>query len=328
MRSLALKIPQIKRLWDDRQNLIAERNSLLNKLSVANGEQSPFFNYESSFDAIEVMNRHAREGLKPSPNHLTNFLGVRISPELFPGILDGRAGVVEPVPIPANWHADIAEWGAALRAVELAKDTFQVIELGCGWGCWLINTGAAARQAGLKVEMIGIEGDGDHVKLAHQSMADNGFREGDYKIVHGIAAGQKGKALFPIVDNAGAKWGSEPILNATAQQVEEAARTGRYAILDKFPISELSRGKAVDLLHIDIQGGEVDFVASSMDDLKSYVRYIVIGTHSRAIEGKLMDIMLAAGWELEMERAAIVKIDGGKPAISVDGVQAWRNPAL
>jgi hypothetical protein len=40
---------------------------------------------------------------------------------------------VEGIPIPANWHADIAEWAAALRAVELAEETFTVVELGCGW---------------------------------------------------------------------------------------------------------------------------------------------------------------------------------------------------
>ena len=54
--------------------------------------------------------------LEPHPDYVTNFLGVKISPRYFPGILDGKAGTVEPIPIPANWHADIAEWAGALRA--------------------------------------------------------------------------------------------------------------------------------------------------------------------------------------------------------------------
>ena len=73
------------------------------------------------------------------------------------------AGVVEPVPIPANWHADIAERAAALRAVEQAHGTFKVVELGCGWGCWLNNTGVAARTLGLAVTLIGVEGDEGHI---------------------------------------------------------------------------------------------------------------------------------------------------------------------
>ena len=86
--------------------------------------------------------------LPATPGYVTNFLGVRIDPAFAPEALAGKAGTVEPVPIPANWHADIAEWAAALRAVELAGDTFRMIELGCGWGCWMNNTGAAARRAG------------------------------------------------------------------------------------------------------------------------------------------------------------------------------------
>jgi hypothetical protein len=50
-----------------------------------------------------------------------NFLGVRIDPKFFPGILDGRAGEIEPAPIPANWHTDIAEVAGALRAASVGS---------------------------------------------------------------------------------------------------------------------------------------------------------------------------------------------------------------
>jgi hypothetical protein len=32
---------------------------------------------------------------------------------------------------------------------------------------------------------------------------------------------------------------------------------------------------------------------------------MVIGTHSKQIEGRLYDTLLSAGWKLQMERAAI-----------------------
>jgi len=118
---------------------------------------SPFFHYNSNFDAQSVMKKHAVVNLEPNPKYLTNFLGVMIDPKFFPGILDGRAGQVEPIPIPANWHADIAEWGAALRAVDLSGPSFTVMELGCGWGCWLNNTGVAARRSGRKPYLIALK---------------------------------------------------------------------------------------------------------------------------------------------------------------------------
>ncbi|MDX8436152.1 class I SAM-dependent methyltransferase [Mesorhizobium abyssinicae] len=332
LKTAALKIPQIKRLWQDRANLLAEREALLRENERLRGAGilkpgNVFFHYNCNFDAIATINNHARYDLQPHPSYMTNFLGVRISPRFFPGLLDGKAGTIEQVPIPHNWHADIAEWAAALRAVDLASNHFRAVELGCGWACWLNNTGVAARSRGLSVELIGIEGDSEHVAYAHEAMHANGFLENEFRIIHGVAAPEKGVALFPVVDNAGASWGSEPILNATAAQIKEASASGHYQQLGAFPLSEIVQGKPVDLLHIDIQGGEADFVEAAMSDLNQFVRYVVIGTHSRQIEGQIMNDLLDEGWSLEMERPAIFRLDNGSPQIAVDGIQGWRNPS-
>lgn len=328
LKKIARQVPQIKRLMDDRIALIAERDALVGQLREAKLLESPFFHYASSFDAIEVMRRHALSSIEPSPAHLTNFLGVRISPDFFPGILDGKAGQVEDVPIPANWHADISEWAAALRAVDLSEGRFRVIELGCGWGCWLNNTGAAARNLGRDVELIGVEGDPSHVEFAHRSMADNGFSDAEYRVIHGIAAPSNGVALFPVTDQPGASWGSQPILNATQEQIDDARASGGYVEIPAYSLASIAQKLPVDLLHIDIQGGEADFIEGSREDLLEHVRYIVIGTHSREIEGKISSELTSAGWQLEIERPAIVSIVNGRGIVTVDGVQGWRNPNL
>ncbi len=321
LRRLALRIPPIKRLID-------ERNALRNRLNAAGVQGSPFFHYASSFDAVSVVHRYAAKSIEPSPNHLTNFLGVKIAPDFFPGLLDGRAGQIEGAPIPANWHADIAEWAAALRAVDLSKGRFRVVELGCGWGCWLNNTGVAARSLGREIELIGVEGDVGHVRFAHRAMADNGFSDTQYSIVHGVAAPSTGVALFPVVERPGATWGSKPIINATEEQIKEAKASGGYVELPAYSLSYLARESPVDLLHIDIQGGEADLIEGSREDLQRYVRYIVVGTHSREIEGRLMSALTSSGWHLEIERPAIITIVNGRGVVTVDGVQGWRNPNL
>jgi hypothetical protein len=148
--------------------------------------------------------------LKPRDGYLTNFLGVVIHCKFLPKILEDRGGQVEGIPIPANWHADIAEWGAALRAVDLAKKTFAMAELGCGWGCWMNNTGVAARRRGLKPYLIGVEGDKGHVAFAREACATNGFGEDKVRLYHGIAAATTGTALFPRQTTSGVEWGLEP----------------------------------------------------------------------------------------------------------------------
>lgn len=275
------------------------------------------------------MRRHSVVGLQPRIGYLTNFLGVMIDPKFFPSILDGRAGEIEGIPIPANWHADIAEWGAALRAVDLARKTFTVIELGCGWGCWLNNTGVAARRVGLEVKLVGVEGDAGHLEFAREASRTNGFEPSQVNLLHGIAAAQRGKALFPRQEHAGVAWGLKPIFNATDQQLEKAIASGEYDALPMLAMADVMAAySSIDLLHVDIQGGEADLIAGAIADLSKKVAYIVIGTHSRQIEGRIFDSLLGAGWKLEIERPAILALNAGIPTVIVDGVQGWRNPLL
>jgi len=308
------------------ERLALENAALRDQVAALSAQNSPFFHYNSSFDAIEVIRRHAVVGVEPHPDYVTNFLGVKISPHYFPGILDGKAGTVEPIPIPANWHADIAEWAGALRAVDTAVETFRIVELGCGWGCWLNNTGAAARNRGLKIELIGIEGDEGHVRFANGALDANGFSANQRRIIHGVAAPRRSKALFPIARKPGLSWGLEPIFDASEEQVREAYRSGRYQVLDALPLSDISGNRSIDLLHIDIQGGEADFIRQNFDGIDRLVRHVLIGTHSRVIEGDIIRQMLENGWVLEIERPCIFAIDKGQPSIRVDGVQGWRNP--
>lgn len=314
----ALAIPSIRRLWNERNELARQP------------APSPFWHYQSSFDPQEVIRRYSAMATPtPHEDFATNFLGVRIDPAVFPTALEAQRGVVEHVPIPANWHADIAEWGAALRAVDLANGTFRAVELGCGWACWLTNTGIAARIRGLTVDLIGIEGDHGHVAMAEASLTGNGFGANDYRIIHGVAARTTGAALFPVVADPSASWGSEPLFHPSEAQVAEAERTGGYDLLAATTIAELSGGRRVDLLHVDIQGGEVALLGDGAVDLMDAVAYVVIGTHSRTIDGMLLEAMSSKGWILEIERPCIFTVDGvGNTVTSVDGVQGWRNPNL
>ena len=291
--------------------------------------QSPFFHFAAAFDPLAVMRCHAVSDLQPKPGYLTNFLGVAIDPKFFPTILKGREGSVEAIPIPANWHADIAEWGAALRAVDLSQDTFTMIELGCGWGCWMNNTGVAARAAGRRVHVIGVEGDEGHARFAQESLTTNGFKQNEFTVHRGIAAARSGVALFPKQGVPGVEWGGEAVFDATASQRVKALSSGAYEELPMIALSEITAPHArIDLLHVDIQGGEADLIDQCLTLLDEKVSYMVIGTHSKQIEGRLYETLLNAGWLLEMERPAIFTVNGGKPCIAVDGVQGWRNGKL
>lgn len=293
--------------------------------------QSPFYHYHSLFDPVGLVRKYAVGALTAHLGYQTNFMGVRVDPRYLPEVLGSRVGELEGLPIPANWHADLAEWGAALRAVDIAPGPdFVMAELGCGWGCWMTNTGVAAKKRGLRVKLMGIEGDAGHCEFARECLLTNNFEDAEFSVTRGVAAAQCGQALFPKQDRPGVAWGLEPVFGASAEQVHRATAGGSFDVLPMIPLAELfSDVSRVDLLHVDIQGGEGDLLDGTRAVLDEKVAYIVVGTHSRQLEGRIMTTMLQAGWILEMERPAVLALNArGEPRIEVDGVQGWCNPRL
>jgi FkbM family methyltransferase len=307
----------------------AELSNANANLETLRSGSGPFFHYHSVFDAVKCILGHTAPVLRSHPDYLTNYLGVLIDPKFFPQLLAGRGGEVEGPPIPGNWHADMAEFAAALRAVDLSRGRFTMIELGCGWGCWMNNTGVAARRAGREVHLIGVEADEGHIGFAKEAFAANGFDDSSISLHRGIAASTRGVALFPRQARAGISWGLEPILGATDAQREQAVQSGDYDELPMLALSDLiGPHERIDFLHIDIQGGEADVVETCLPVLQQKVAYMFIGTHSRQIEGRLFHTLLQGGWRLEIERPGLLKLDVSTPYMWVDGVQGWRNPSL
>jgi hypothetical protein len=81
-----------------------------------------------------------------------------------------------------------------------------------------------------------------------------------------------------------------------------------------------------------VQGWEAKLCAGCIGSLTVRARWLVIGTHSRLIEGEIIDRLAAAGWVLENEKPTRFQFDSRKPSVEqmtvVDGVQVWRNARL
>lgn len=300
--------------------------------TVAQKITDALFDYFCEFDAEALLESFHQQGQTPEPGIIRNFLGCRITPAVYPSVLTAMAGSVETVPHPGNWHADIAEWAAALRTVALAQakgqSVYRVVELGCGWGCWISNMGVAARARGLGVDLIGIEGDKYHLQSAAAVLELNGFAAADFALHHGVAGPKPGKAIFPVHAVDGSNWGAEPQFYPDATTLAAASSSKDVQILDCLTLADLAHGQPIDLLHIDIQGAELDYIRGNFDALQAQVKRVLIGTHSRQIEGALCGHFLDAGWRMEMDRPVIAPIQHGRPEIRIDGVQMWANPVL
>lgn len=246
-------------------------------------------------------------------------------------------GVVEDIPVPGNIHAEAIEWIGCLKAVESATSKYHVAEIGAGWGPWLVSTAYAARSKGIdEIYMVGVEGDAGHVEFLKRHLVDNGFDPSDHRILHGIAGAADGSAFFPSIDSQ-EDWGAAAIFSETDNMEADIDYRGHHFSYNKLPCFSmetiLSDKDLFDLCHIDVQGTETDLIASSRAILLGKVRFLVIGTHSRKIEGELIELLSSDGWVLENEKPCRfnLNVDGGKIAeknTSIDGTQVWRNSRL
>ena len=115
-------------------------------------------------EAMQVFSRFQSYTAPGRIGFITNFLG-GLTDVRFVG-LESHSGLVEGYPIPRNFHAETLEWIGTLKAVQEARDTFRMIELGAGWAPWCTIGYLAAVQCGLQPKVMAVEGDIGHIKLS------------------------------------------------------------------------------------------------------------------------------------------------------------------
>lgn len=217
------------------------------------------------------------------------------------------------------------DWVLTLEAVEKATDSFRMIELGAGWGTWVVTAALACRQrkAIKDIELLAIEADLAHYEWMNRHFRANGLDLSAHHLIHGAVSAEPGKIRFPVIENPAEDYGAST----------SAVYGGRpYVEVDAYTIEELiGRMKGpVDFLHVDIQGAEYDTIPAAMDLLKKNVKSIMVGTHqSLEQHNKLAKLFRDNGWEprMEYDRGALCDTEYGEVQFG-DGLIAYRNPDL
>jgi FkbM family methyltransferase len=271
-------------------------------------------------DEIEILRRYLVHSL-PEPGFVKDFVGTRMRTS-FANFTSAFSGVVfDRIPVPGDFRVEAIEWIGVLKAVESSASRFVTVELGAGWGPWVVSSSHVARNLGKTVRMYAVEADPGKVPNISVHMADNGFNPNDHVVFTGIAGAHDGVAYFPVIDPLG-NWGGEAVYDDPPE--------GDYHKLPSISLRTLMKDEAfVDLIVFDIQGAEFHVIEGSLAELCAKAKWMVIGTHSRAVEGKLLELLFANNWALENEQPCRCSyIDGRRSRILVDGTQVWRNNTL
>ncbi len=297
--------------------------------------------YRASFDVHALLAAFATPGRPTRAGFITDWVGSVTDSRFIRGERTDQP-ILEGAPVPRNFHADEAEWGACLRAVDLAAGQFTAIELGAGWAPWLVScTLAARRHKGIRqTHAVAVEADGEHVGYAEAHFRNNRFSADSYQVIEAAAGPRAGFAVVPIPTDSSADWGLRPQYCETEAEADLAAsqaesvdyRGYRHERVRKLPVVTLqdllSGMPVVDLVHIDVQGDEYDIVAAATEPLRQQVRYLVIGTHARSVEVNLFDLLSRNDWILEVEKPCEFALGAPDYPLTVDGTQGWRNARL
>jgi FkbM family methyltransferase len=219
------------------------------------------------------------------------------------------------------------EWLLLLNAVLEAKDSLTVVELGAGYGRWMVSAACAARlrRPDLQVKLVGVEAQPDHFRWMLQHLADNGFDGADHRLINAAVAREPGTIY--LVDDDPTAWYGQYI-------TRDAATTDPYYAASKArPVAAVTLAQAiegldfVDLLDMDIQDAEVEVVPASIRLMTERVRRVFVEIHSEAARKACMSAFSGAGWQpLQIYDGPAVHETEFGPVHFTAGVQTWLNP--
>ena len=256
----------------------------------------------------------------------TDFLGTRTRCSYLPPAYAGASGIVEGPPGTERFGLhEPPEWEGTLRSVLEAGPRFVAVELGAGWGPWLVASARAAQLRGITdIHLAGLEGASGHYGFLLQHFQDNGIDPAAHNLLHAVVGVEDGMARFPRLDVPSADWGAHASYDGDEQAKEgfdEVSSVSIATLLAKLP--------PVDLLHCDVQGAEGDVLTSAADENTRGVLRILLRKKKRAIEDRLMACFGANGWVLEHESPCrFIQGPTGTVQLVADGTQVWRNARL
>jgi len=296
-------------------------------------------------DDVAMLKRYADYPANVFSDHFVDGFGNKTPFVTVPFCHGVRPGPLQ-LPVPGDgYHAETIEYVALVDSIDRADPRrYSAIEIGAAWGPWVSLGGVLARRTGRDdITLVAVEADPDRFQLVAKQLIANELRPDDpipgeaesgpwtqngpvrCRLIQGAAGATEGTLYFPKLNLAdlGASASEDPIeydyRGADCDSFEVKAYT----------LAQILEGvDEVDLLHIDIQGSEFDLLAGSLEALNSKVRAMLVGTHSRVIEGQIIDLLIDKGWELYREKPCRVDWHKVTPTLTGrttdDGCQYWR----
>jgi FkbM family methyltransferase len=287
-----------------------------------------------TIDDLKVFEHFKDPDARPNPGFITDVMGIKTRVSSLWQEARHLDGQLMGYPVPGSFHAEAVEWIALLKSVLSASSSYTAMELGAGFGPWIVAGAVLARLRGLgEIHLCGVEGDLHHFQFMRQHLVDNGFDPAQHDLHQAAVGPENGEARWPTTEDSSGEafWGFRPIPEQGGDYMGRSFEQTHHVKVTA--INELVRSRPEwDMIHIDIQGGEYEVCRVGMADLWERAKRVIIGTHSRKIDGDLVELFMQHGWILEHEKPTKFTFRSNPPSLeamtTVDGTQCWRNLRL
>lgn len=276
---------------------------------------------------------------------LVDWAGIRTRIAMLAWAPAEFAGTVSTsLPIPSDgYRSEAEEYVGLVLSIVSDRDDYVVVEVGAGWAPWAVMGAVVGQRLGKTARGIAVEADGERARWAIQHVVDNGLsvmhvdgrdvvdavgtRSADVTVVQAAAWSERTTLRFPVLDDRDMGGAVNPTDHPTMDN-----RGAHFEYVDVPTITLdalLANEPVVDLLHVDLQGFELDVLLPALELIEAKVRFLAVGTHNRAVEGMLQQTLLAREWALLMDSPCTCVYDGVKPTLTgftvQDGNQLYAN---
>lgn len=289
--------------------------------------------------------------MRNKPDHEQDFrvdwAGIRTRITMLPWAPSELAGTTsDRLPVPTDgYRSEAEEYVGLALSLTNERENYRIVEVGAGWAPWAVMGVTLAKRIGKSAVGIAVEADATRAGWSMQHATDNeilpiriqgtsaeiasriALTADEFTVVQAACWFEETTLRFPVL--------TEDDMGGAVSTDKPANMDYRGAFFDHIDVptvtleSLIGGGEPTDLLHIDLQGRELDVILPNLELIAQKVRFLAVGTHNRYVEGMLQDQLLKREWALLMESPCSTNFDGVKPSLTgfttQDGNQLYAN---
>lgn len=265
------------------------------------------------------------------PDMIFDFLGVKTNPRFViadPIVIEKQLAANIAIHYPPPINEEYFEYIDIFEAILAAEHEFTMVELGAGYGRWLVRAVAALRQIkDIPYKLIAVEAEPQHFDWLVQHFRCNGIDPEKHFLINKAVSSHDGEVWFTVGDPV--KHYGQAIVDSDfyycpdfpTQRAERMPCVSLKTVLSGYDL--------VDIIDIDIQGAEFEVLYSAREEICKKVKRIHIGTHSKDIEQNLRCMFNEIRWVNNYDYSLDTESETEYGLTHFyDGVQSWINPIL